>query len=159
MSADRSATLSPRQQALKREAKGLVEAVGGVEAAAGYCRAGKSQLSDYGNRNVASFMPADVILDLEALTEPLVTRLLARSAGFALVRLPSPDLADTIWSQRAAKLLKEGGDIVAGLGAALESGNEVEPAEAKDLLADAHELVAIAVEIEAALKRRAEGMF
>ena len=61
MTAARDIALTPRQRLHKRAARELIEAVGGVEAAAQFCRAGKSQLSDYCNPNVATFMPIDVV--------------------------------------------------------------------------------------------------
>lgn len=156
---DPTATLTARQKFLCECARTLIEGVGGVEAAAGFCRAGKSQLSDYQNKNKLAFIPIDVIADLEQLTDPVVTRQLASQAGYALVKLPSPQASETVWGQRIAKLMKEGGDIMCGLGKALEDNNDVDPDEAKALLTDADELVAIAVEIQSALKRRAEGLY
>lgn len=49
-----------------RLAHDLIAACGGLEEAAAACRVGKSALSDYQNACLTSFMPADVICDLEA---------------------------------------------------------------------------------------------
>lgn len=49
-----------------RLAHDLIAACGGLEEAALACRVGKSALSDYQNSCLTSFMPADVICDLEA---------------------------------------------------------------------------------------------
>lgn len=157
MSADRSIALSPRQRLHKRAAKALVEAVGGVEAAAEFCRAGKSQLSDYGNANVATFMPSDVIADLEALVpEPAVTRMLARAAGCELLRLPEACSAGGPWAGFVAELAKEMGELVSGVCQDLADDNDLSPQEASRRLSDAADLVRVAVNLEAALKARAD---
>jgi hypothetical protein len=49
-----------------RLAHDLIAACGGLEEAALACRVGKSALSDYQNSCLTAFMPADVIVDLEA---------------------------------------------------------------------------------------------
>lgn len=56
--------LSRRQHA--RLAKQLIEQCGGLDEAVTACRVGRSQLSDYQNPNGEGFMPADVMVDLEA---------------------------------------------------------------------------------------------
>lgn len=156
MTADRQSALGVRQRQHKKLARRLVEAVGGVEAAASFCRVGKSQLSDFGNENLLSFMPADVIDDLEALVaDPLYTRWQARERGFAMVPLPDPHAPATRWSRFVAALGKEGGDLIAGICTDLDDDNDVTPAEARRRLGDAGELVRVAVELEAALKARA----
>lgn len=58
-----------------RLAKQLIDACGGLEEAASACRLNKSRLSDFQNPNSGSFMPADVITDLEAYCgEPVYSR-------------------------------------------------------------------------------------
>ena len=49
-----------------RLAHQLIAACGGLEESAAACRVGRSALSDYQNPCLTSFMPADVICDLEA---------------------------------------------------------------------------------------------
>lgn len=49
-----------------RLASDLITACGGLDEAAASCRVGKSSLSDYQNPVLTSYMPADVICDLEA---------------------------------------------------------------------------------------------
>ena len=75
--------------ALKAAARVLVSRIGGLDAAAAGTRVGRSNLADYGSVNQPErFVPADVIADLEAAAgEPLITAVLARAAGFELVRL------------------------------------------------------------------------
>jgi hypothetical protein len=119
---------APDKQALKLASKRLGQAAGGVEAAANYCRVGKSLLSEYGSRNNETFMPIDVVADLEAVTHgtagwPLVTRMLAAEAGCALVELPKPTAPDANWFAQLGKLCSETGDVINRLGEALADGN------------------------------------
>lgn len=86
-------------------------------------------------------------------------RYLADNIGCALIPLPSPDLPQTIWGQFIGQVLQEVGELSAGLGMDLADDNDVSPAEAKKRVADAEQMVAAAVQIHEALKRRAEGLF
>lgn len=47
-------------------ARELIKLCGGLDEAATACRVGKTQLSDYQNPQGDGFMPADVVVDLEA---------------------------------------------------------------------------------------------
>lgn len=117
-------TLTPEKQGLKRAQLQLVQAVGGFEAAAGFCRVGKSQLHNATSVNDAiTFLPADVIADLEAVTvgtvgHPVVTRYLASRQGFELFALPAAATAAGVagasvcWHAMLARLAKEGGDVM-----------------------------------------------
>jgi hypothetical protein len=86
--------VTPEKRALKRATVETLKGVGGVDAAANYCRPGKSQLSDYGNENRPdSFMPLDVIADLEPLARdregsPHITHLLCQLMGGVFVAVP-----------------------------------------------------------------------
>ncbi len=72
---------------IKAATRNLAKLCGGVEAAATETRIEKTGVGDYGNINkMGSFAPVDVIADLEmAAGEPVVTRALAKIAGYALV--------------------------------------------------------------------------
>lgn len=133
MSADRSASLAPRQKQHKKLARELIEAVGGVEAAASFCRAGKSQLSDYANVNVIAFMPSDVIEDLERVSAPGFTRYLAAAAGFVLVA-KSPPLADEAeWCAAIGDAVAEFSDVQERLIKALPGGVTADELRAADI--------------------------
>ena len=91
--------MTPELLDLKRATAETIKGVGGLEAAAGFCRVGKSALSD--NQSVnhdASFIAVDVVADLEPLARersgwPHVTRALCRRMGGMFV--PRPDVLAT----------------------------------------------------------------
>jgi hypothetical protein len=133
---------SSDKQALKRDTKALIRAAGGVEASASYCRTGKSAMGDYQNRNVDSYMPIDVVADLEAVTHdtagwPIITRRLATMAGGAFVELPEADAMDIGWLSQIGQLAADHGKLSARLCEAA-ADNTVTPKEVDDL-----ELIAV----------------
>lgn len=90
--------LSPVDRAaLKTAVRRLVRAVGGLDAAATVCRLNRSALAEtYDPHRPDRGMPCDVIADLEAAAaEPIVTQVLARLSGCALVPIEAgPALED-----------------------------------------------------------------
>lgn len=117
------------RQSLKRATRALIGAVGGQEAAVGFCRIRRQQaLSEYCSvaaDHIERFAPIDVIADLEGVTAgfpgaPHVTRELARQAGFVLVPLPAAhetaDLADCL-----PRIIRETADVTAALAAQLSA--------------------------------------
>lgn len=160
-----TAALSPDRQADKRAASQLVKAAGGVEAAAELCRLGKSQLSDVGNVNSPDkFMPIDVVRQLEEVTQglpgwPHVTRHLACAAGFELVRRPDADAGgETDWLAHIARVSKEAGDVVSKIAGHAAGGLTADEIKRGELLRECRELVAAAVNIEAAVIAAQRGM-
>lgn len=150
--------LSSEKQGLKLAARDLVRSVGGQEAAAGFCRVSQQRLSEYGSVNADLFMPADVVMDLEAVTRgepgaPHVTRYLARAAGFGLVALPELGTVSANWHDHIGGLAEEAGDITRKICVALADDGKVTGREVKahGLMADAEQLLAIAVNLRAAL--------
>lgn len=155
--------LNSEKQGLKLAARDLVRAVGGGEAGAGFCRVSQQRLSEYGSINGELFMPADVVLDLEAVTRgepghPHVTRYLARSAGFGLVPLPELGAVSTDWHDHIGGLAEEAGDITRKICVSLADDGRVTAREVKvhGLLADAEKLLTIAVALRAALAQAAD---
>lgn len=71
----------------------LVGRIGGLEAAASFCRVGKSTLARYASTVQADadcFAPIDVVRDLEALAgEPIITTTLCAMADGVFVAVPS----------------------------------------------------------------------
>lgn len=59
-------------------AKRLIQSCGGLEEAAENCRLERSRLAEFQNPEAAAFMPADVMVDLEAYAgEPIYSRAIA----------------------------------------------------------------------------------
>jgi len=59
-------------------AKRLIQSCGGLEEAAANCRLERSRLADFQNPEADAFMPADVMVDLEAYAgEPIYSRAIA----------------------------------------------------------------------------------
>jgi hypothetical protein len=151
--------LPPAKQALKRASANLVKAVGGVEAAAEFCRVGKSQLANAGSINEpSSFLPLDVVIDLEAITQgtpgwPQVSRFLAARTGHVLVRLPEQVSADALIDGPAlAKLAKECGEALGALGRAVANGGSVDASEgrAMRLITELSEVIDVAAKLRRA---------
>ena len=71
----------------------LVGRIGGLEAAASFCRVGKSTLARYASivqADAECFAPIDVVRDLEALAgEPIVTATLCAMADGVFVAIPN----------------------------------------------------------------------
>lgn len=152
MSGDlRSVDHPPRLQSLKAASKALIRAAGGQEAAAAETGRSQARLSAYGGPNTPDFMPIDIVLALESVTHgtpghPLLSRLLAREAGFVLVKLPTSAGNDQDWHQAMAAVSKETSEIIERVCHALRD-QKVTAAEIRDLrlreeIADAQEKLA-----------------
>lgn len=82
---------------LKRRTDQLIDSCGGLVAASAETRAGKSSLANYADSREHGaatnlWAPIDVIIDLEkAAGEPLVTKEMARLAGYDLIPMPMSD--------------------------------------------------------------------
>lgn len=148
MSADRNMVHRPADQALKVAWRKLVEAYGGQVAAAAYLGRGQSLISDYGNVNTAPFAPVNLIAALEAVTHglpghPIMTRELARAAGYMLVPMPQAEGVSTgAVMQLVAAQAKEAGGVTASAIDALADGHysaaEIADTRAKLALAQQH---------------------
>ena len=87
-------TVAPREQQQADVVRQLIEAAGGLEAAAEITGMGTSQLARYQSPHEQASMPLRIIAALEAVTHgqvghPHVTRFLARRNGYALIRRPA----------------------------------------------------------------------
>lgn len=151
-------SLSPDKQALKRATGRLVKAVGGQEAAVAFTRLHRHQvLSDYANPaadHAERFAPIDVIADLEGITHgtaghPVVTRALARAAGFALVPLPAARCAVDDLGCHLSAIIRESADVTLALSLALS--RPLADAGRAALRREIAEAVQALVELDAAL--------
>ncbi|GBQ14786.1 hypothetical protein [Swaminathania salitolerans] len=71
---------------LKTATQAAVRLVGGVEAAASCTRVGKTQISEYQNRNSAHIAPIDVAVALDiSAQQPVILAAMASITGFALL--------------------------------------------------------------------------
>ncbi|WP_294195884.1 hypothetical protein [uncultured Sphingomonas sp.] len=120
--------MTPRELHLKQSFEALIEAVGGVEAAALFCRVGKSTLQTYYSKvHPKAFPPLDVIVALEPLARdragfPPITSILCRLNGGVFV--PIPEVRATgadLWALLARKA-KEGAAVSAAMCEALKDG-------------------------------------
>lgn len=89
-------------------------------------------LSKYGSPSEeASFMPVDVVLDLEReIGLPLITEMLAAMQGFRLVPL-DPQRGAQVGVEDLADVARETGDVVQKLAGALPGG--IDAAETREL--------------------------
>ena len=100
-----------------------VKASGGNEACASISRISRHQsFSDYGNADVSSSMPVDVLADLMAESGDVsVVRFLASQAGHEIFKLPNAsDFAQL--QQAIGKTTKEMGEALTAIGEGLADG-------------------------------------
>ena len=159
-------TLPADKQALKRATRSLVQAVGGNEAAIGFCRMKRHQsLSEYASvagDHAGAWMPLDVVADLEGVTAgvagaPHVTRELARQAGFVLVPLPTAHGAGSEdFSLHLANIIRESADVTTKLSKHLADPAGFLPAAIGGLRREICEALQALVELDAALEASGE---
>lgn len=161
MSEARDLTLSVPDQDLKVASADLIRVFGGQEAASQHFVKAQSRFSDAGSRRTGVFLTLREVAELEDRTaglfgHPIVTRAMAKRQGFELVSLPHalPDTADLL--QLAAKVAKEGGDVISSVGAGLADGKFC-GRDAGDLEAECDQLIEIGVQLRAIARARRMG--
>lgn len=142
--------MTPEQLDLKRATAETIKGVGGLEAAASFCRVGKSTLGDNQSVNHEdSFIALDVIADLEPLARersgwPHVTRALCRRMGGVFVRQPEVQASGADLLQLLGAHAQESADVSRAICEAVADGKvcatdarriRVEVAQAMELLA------------------------
>ena len=121
--------MTPEKLNLKRATGEMLKGVGGLEAASGFCRVGKSALGDNQSVNKPeSFVALDVIADLEPLARdrdgwPHVTRALAATMGFVLVKLPDAPASNADMLTLVGRHAKESADVSQSVCMALSVGS------------------------------------
>jgi hypothetical protein len=140
--------------AVKTASRALVERLGGLEAAALVCRYNPPALSEACSlHRTDRTLPADVVADLErAAGEPLVTRLLARLQGQALVPMVN---ASTVEARAIAALFRQFGAVSETYAAGMEDA-VLSPAERQALADGALALSAACQQAAASLLARKE---
>ena len=140
---------------IKAATRKLIKFNGGLEAAATSTRVQRASLQRYGSvDNMEQFIPVDVVADLEAESGRfVVTKALARAAGFFLVPMP-PASGDAKWVKHLGDLGKEAGEVISKLAEALTVGGDISAEEVKDLdlLREVAEAQDVLASIELALK-------
>ena len=151
--------MKPEKIIYKRATAEIIKGVGGLEAASGFCRVGKSVLGDNQSINKPdSFIAIDVLADLEPLARdregwPHVTRILCAANGGAFVKLPEPGIADGDIHQCAAKHAKEANEVTSRLFEALGSGRiTAKKVRDHELVREAREAVEASVQLLAMLE-------
>jgi hypothetical protein len=136
--------VTPDLLALKRATAEMVKGVGGVEAAASFCRVGKSTLSDAQNMNKDDcFVALDVIADLEPL---------ARSReGWPHVALPDAPATREDLLSLLASLTKELSEVTAAVCTGL-ADNNFDQADARKTLTEVDDAIRVAAAMRAALQ-------
>ncbi len=146
--------MTPEKRALKRATMETLRGVGGVEAAAAFCRPGKSQLSDYGNENRPdSFMPLDVIADLEPLARdregsPHILHLLCQMMGGVYVALPDTPVTTGRLLEMMSRLSAEFNDVTHAVCAGL-ADNDFCAADAMRLESQLDDVIRVAAGMRA----------
>lgn len=157
-----TAPLDPEALVIKELARQASAMAGGQKCLAPLIR--QQRVSDLGN----DAKPDVVRVNEAALFDRLTAsrpggmhfaRYLAANVNCTLIPLPGAELSQSVWGQFLGALLQEVGELSAGLGMDLSDDNDVSPAEAEKRVIDAEQMVAAAVRIHEALKRRAGGLF
>ena len=155
--------MNPENLSLKGATAEMIKGVGGVEAAAGFCRVGKSVLSDNQSINrPESFVAVDVVAALEPLARersgwPHVTRALCRQMGGVFV--PVPEVSDNAGSLLTllGQQSKENADVGIALCEALAGDNRIDGREASRIRGEIWEAIERYVAMDAVLAQIAGG--
>lgn len=138
--------------AIKAATRKLVEMNGGQEPAADATRVSHQHVQRYASTSDPSFMPADIIADLERVCgAPVLTERLARLQGYVLQRIPQAgNSTDGNWVEMLTAFVREGSDVEIGLAEASADG-EVDEDEAAALIGEIHEAQKVLSRMESAL--------
>lgn len=153
--------MTPELLKLKQATAELIKGVGGVEAAAMFCRVGKSSLSDAQNwRRDDVFVALDVVFDLEPLARdrtgwPHVTRALCAAMGGVFVPLPEAQATREDLLMLLAAKARESSELTDAAIAcctAVDDNPAVRAAAARKAIKELDDVVAVAMAMRAALE-------
>ncbi|QRY95425.1 hypothetical protein JT366_16900 [Sphingomonas paucimobilis] len=153
--------MTPELLNLKRATAEMIKGVGGVEAAAGFCRVGKSTLSDAQNyRRPDVFIALDVVFDLEPLARdrtgwPHITRELCTAMGGAFVPLPERQATREDLLMLLAAKARESSELTQAAVeccTAVDDNPAVRAAAARRAIKELDDVVSIAMTMRAALE-------
>lgn len=131
----------PDTAAIKTASRYLVDQLGGLDAAETACRAGRSVLGDYINRNSPRIMALDVALQLDRCAqEPVMLSTLARLEGYTIMSI---ELGEGDVAQSMEHVARGAGDLMTTTVRALADGHvdAQEAAELSHRLTDLHRAV------------------
>lgn len=139
---------------LKERTGELVAAVGGLEAAASYCRVSKTQLARYASLTASDadyFAPIDVVRCLEtAAGTPIVTEHMAVEAGGVFVAVPGTAASGADLLTLLAAQSRESSELTNALCLGLADGRLC-AAEARKARDEVQQLVRVAMRMDAEL--------
>lgn len=103
--------------AIKTAVKEALKRIGGIDAAASIVRVGRSQLSDYSNRNSPQIVPVDVAVVLDSCAQsPLILAAMAHAEGYTIIpvhfgegHLPR-DMAN--FTEKAGQAIRKGFEVL-----------------------------------------------
>jgi hypothetical protein len=142
--------MKPERIALKLATSEMIRGVGGLEAAAGFCRVGKSVLGEAQNINCTDrFVAIDVVADLEPLARdregwPHVTRALCLQMGGVFVPVSKEPVSRCDLIGSVGRLAKEAADVTQAICGAVADGdvNSAEIAAARVQIEEAMAVLA-----------------
>ncbi|WP_455156081.1 phage regulatory CII family protein [Sphingomonas zeae] len=153
--------MTPERLSLKNATAEMIKGVGGVEAAATFCRVGKSTLSDAQSwRRPDVFVALDVVADLEPLARdrtgwPHVTRALCTAMGGVFVPLPEAQATREDLLMLLAAKARESGELTEAAitcCTAVDDNPAVRAAAARRAIKELDDVVAVAMTMRAALE-------
>ncbi len=149
--------MTPERIKLKSATEEMIKGVGGLEAAAGFCRVGKSTLGEALSVNHDTrFVTLDVIADLEPLARsregwPHVTRNLCQIMGGTFVALPDAPATREDLLSLLASLTKELSEVTAAVCTGL-ADNNFDQTDARKTLTEVDDAIRVAAAMRAALQ-------
>ncbi|WP_230769514.1 phage regulatory CII family protein [Sphingomonas sp. Leaf4] len=137
---------------LKERTSELVARVGGLEAAANFCRVSKTALGRYTSQSPADadyFAPVDVVRCLEtAAGEAIVTAHLASEAGGVFVAVPDVSASGADLLQLLSEQSRESSELTSAICTGLADGI-LTGAEGRRIMREAEQLAAVAMRMRA----------
>ncbi|MBJ7442865.1 MAG: hypothetical protein JHD32_00835 [Sphingobium sp.] len=156
--------LKPTDIAISEATGDAVYAAGKQEYVSRMLGRARTTLTGWCNEDEAEFIPLRLVPELEKMARgkpgwPHITRTLARMQGFELFQLPQIDADAANWLNHVGAISTEAGQITSKICTALADDQRVCAGDIRqhDLIDDAEQLVAIAVQLLAQLRAVAEG--
>ncbi|MDR6182086.1 phage regulatory CII family protein [Asaia bogorensis] len=115
---------------IKTATQSVIRAIGGIDAAASFTRVGRSQLSDYQNRQCPCVIPADIAIEFDACAQqPIILSVMASQLGYTLLPI---DLGEGCAATSMAEVCSTVGATMSATMKALADGR-IDQHEAIDL--------------------------